>query len=76
MAVGSRYEDQEKCEKVYYLVENNSFKEIWESEKRKKSLLFVENELDIKDCRVNCRMDEINRYLWRLKNPHLHENFI
>ena len=28
MAVGSRYEDQEKCEKVYYLVENNSFKEI------------------------------------------------
>ncbi|MCM1958299.1 hypothetical protein NCZ17_02805 [Acinetobacter modestus] len=28
MAVGSRYEDQEKCEKVYYLVENNSFNEI------------------------------------------------
>lgn len=28
MAVGSRYEDQKKCEKVYYLVENNSFKEI------------------------------------------------
>ena len=45
-------------------------------EKRRKSLLLLENELDIKDCRVNCRMDEINRYLWRLKNPHLHENFI
>jgi hypothetical protein len=28
MAVGSRSGDQEKCEKVYYLVENNYFKEI------------------------------------------------
>lgn len=28
MAVGSRYGDQEKCETVYYLVENDNFKEI------------------------------------------------
>ena len=28
MAVGSRSGDQEKCENVYYLVENNYFKEI------------------------------------------------
>lgn len=65
--------DEKFC---YGNIYNSSFKEIWESEKRRKSLLFVENELDIKNCRVNCRMDEINRYLWRLKNPHLHENFI
>ncbi len=29
MAIGSRYGDQEKCETVYYLVENNHFKEIF-----------------------------------------------
>ena len=28
MAVGSRYGDQEKCETVYYLVENDHFKQI------------------------------------------------
>lgn len=28
MAVGSRHADQEKCETVYYLVENNHFKQI------------------------------------------------
>ncbi|MCH2071199.1 hypothetical protein [Acinetobacter pittii] len=29
IAVGSRYGDQEKCETVYYLVENAQFKEIF-----------------------------------------------
>jgi len=25
---------------------------------------------------VGCRMDEINRYLWELKHPHPHVNFV
>ena len=28
MAIGSRYGDQAQCETVYYLVENNHFKQI------------------------------------------------
>jgi hypothetical protein len=36
----------------------------------------VEKKLDVSRCRVNCRMDEINRYLWDLKSPPEHVNFI
>lgn len=60
----------------YGNIYENSFEEIWESEKRKESINFVTKELDIRNCRVNCRMDEVNRYLWRLKNPNPHDNFI
>jgi radical SAM protein with 4Fe4S-binding SPASM domain len=60
----------------YGNIYDESFSFIWEGDKRKKSYLFIQNELDIKDCRVNCRMDEVNRYLWRLKNPQEHDNFI
>ena len=54
----------------------SSFKDIWEGEARVKSIRWAENELDIHQCRVNCRMDEINRYLWDLKHPPEHVNFI
>mgnify|MGYP001577460213 CR=1 FL=1 len=61
---------------LYGNINKNSFKEIWEGEKRKKSLEWVRNELDACQCRINCRMDEINLYLWDLKNPPEHVNFI
>jgi MoaA/NifB/PqqE/SkfB family radical SAM enzyme len=60
----------------YGNIYENSFKEIWEGGKRKKSLSWVENEFDSRQCRINCRMDEINCYLWRLRNPVEHINFI
>jgi len=61
---------------LYGNIYGNSFKDIWEGEKRKKSLSFVENKLDVSKCRVNCRMDEVNRYLWELHNLPAHVNFI
>ena len=60
----------------YGNIYKNTFQEIWEGEPRKRSMKMVACELDTKDCRVNCRMDEINRYLWELKNPPAHVNFI
>jgi radical SAM protein with 4Fe4S-binding SPASM domain len=61
---------------LYGNIYTQTFKEIWEGEKRRESLRWVECELDASQCRVNCRMDEVNRYLWELKNPPGHVNFI
>lgn len=60
----------------YGNIYDNTFKEIWEGVKREESLHYVETELDVKECRINCRMDKINRFLWELKNPPEHINFI
>ncbi|MCX7591022.1 MAG: radical SAM protein [Kiritimatiellae bacterium] len=53
-----------------------SLAEIWQGHRRQEVLEFVEKELNVADCRVACRMDECNRYLWRLKHPRPHDNFI
>lgn len=60
----------------YGNIYENTFKEIWESKIRLNSVHLAETELDTHQCRVNCRMDEINRYLWELRNPPEHVNFI
>jgi len=57
-------------------IHESTFKEIWEGEKRKANYYLMRDELDIEECRKNCRMDEINRYLWRLTHPDRHANFI
>ncbi len=61
----------------YGNINENTFKEIWQGDKRKKNFHYVSNELDISECRRNCRMDEVNRYLFNLKeNAIPHVNFI
>lgn len=61
---------------AYGNIYENTFAEIWEGSQRHESLRWVENEMDVSQCRVNCRMDDINRYLWELKCPVEHVNFI
>lgn len=53
-----------------------SFRDIWEGPARRANLELVQNGLDISQCRSNCRMDEVNAYLWRLATPPAHVNFI
>jgi len=54
----------------------STFQEIWEGEKRREMMDWATNDFDISQCRINCRMDEVNRYLWGLKHPPDHVNFI
>ncbi|WP_320040105.1 radical SAM protein [uncultured Desulfobacter sp.] len=54
----------------------NDFKTIWEGSNRKANWELIKSGLDIESCRLNCRMDAINIYLWQLKNPPYHVNFI
>jgi radical SAM protein with 4Fe4S-binding SPASM domain len=61
---------------LYGNIYDLSFREIWQGRKRTQSVQWVQNELDASQCRVNCRMDESNRYLWDLKNTPKHVNFI
>ena len=61
----------------YGNINEESFKAIWEGKKRQKSFEFIRHELDIKDCRRNCRMDEVNRYLYSILESNIpHVNFI
>lgn len=60
----------------YGNIYENGFQEIWEGSKRTESLRMVCESLDVNECRMNCRMDKINWYLWNLKYPQDHVNFI
>ena len=44
------------------------FDRIWEGERRKKNWLHIRR-MPADACRVNCRMDSVNRYLEQLKHP-------
>ncbi|MFL9925207.1 radical SAM protein [Herbaspirillum lusitanum] len=62
---------------MYGNINEESFQAIWEGKKREENFRYIRSELDIKQCRVNCRMDEVNRYLFKLKEGLVeHVNFI
>ena len=50
----------------------NSFQHIWNSDRRKQ----VVDSIDFKDCIPLCRCNTFNRYLWKIKQPIKHENFL
>ena len=60
----------------YGNINEQGFREIWNGQRRRESQAFVGSCLDPASCRVNCRMDEVNRYLWELVHPSPHHNFI
>lgn len=60
---------------TYGNLNEKSFSEIWESEKRKEVLRKLKQK-GCAECRRGCRLDVLNRYLHRLKNPEMHDNFV
>lgn len=60
----------------YGNINEQSFSDVWEGERRRDSVLHVRNKLNIDECRKNCRMENVNRYLWDLTHPDQHRNFI
>ena len=61
---------------VYGNIYKDSFKNICNGERREKVISYFARSFDAGKCRENCRMDEVNRYLWELKHPGPHWNFI
>ncbi len=57
-------------------INESSFKSVWQSEKRKANWAYVRDGLDIHECRVNCRMDKVNRYLTEMKEMQFDKSFI
>jgi radical SAM protein with 4Fe4S-binding SPASM domain len=55
---------------------NERFTDIWLGRRRKDVMLKLNKLLNVDNCRVACRLDEINCYLWKLKHPGGHFNFI
>ncbi len=58
-------------------INEKTFDQIWNSDERLSHSNFIFNELDIGECRVNCRMDQINRFLDTTLNKKVnHMNFV
>lgn len=56
-------------------INTHTFKEVWQSEKRKK-LWELMKTYDLKECRVNCHMNQTNIYLHELNDGIPHVNYI
>lgn len=53
-----------------------TFERIWRGVRRAKVLKMLAESWDMAKCREVCRLDAVNRYLWELKHPPAHVNFI
>lgn len=61
---------------VYGNIYDDSFSRIINSKRRREILHMAATRLNTEKCREVCRLDEINRYLWELRHPLAHVNFI
>lgn len=65
-----------KEEFCYGNLYEETFESIWEGERRR-NIMNIFQDMNInEECREACRLDEMNKYLYELKNPGEHVNFI
>ncbi len=57
-------------------INQNSFKKIMVSRRRRSVINRISSKINVNKCRPVCRLDKINSYLWELHNPQPHVNFI
>ena len=55
---------------------NESFSQVWFSEKAIEKRKYVSCQVDVSKCMPFCRPDSVNEFLWQLKNPPAHVNYI
>lgn len=60
----------------YGNIYKHDFKTIMNSSRRKAIIKKVSSSLNTAKCRQVCRLDKINSYLWEVRNPNPHINFI
>lgn len=53
----------------------STFEEIWQGEKRKKVMQRLKD-MKLAECTPECKLDNMNQYLYELKYPNAHVNFI
>lgn len=70
---GPYYGNEEHC---YGNVYEQSFEQIWQSERARRIQEHAACSLDVSQCMPNCRPDAANRFLSELANPPAHVNFI
>ena len=61
---------------VYGNIHDEDFPTLWESDRAKKIRATFTGDFIHQNCRKNCRLDEINKYLHELKHPGAHVKFI
>lgn len=78
MADGSVYScSAHLLDKRFYLgnLNKQSFKQIWQGEKRKRQWQFM-RDFSLEKCRKNCVVERVNEYLWEAVHPTYNVNFI
>jgi len=69
------YWDKKKF--VFGNIYASSFKDLWNSARRKRIKKYLETTLDVRKCPPNCRPHAINDFLWEITHPGVkHVNFI
>lgn len=69
------YWDEE--EYIFGNVFEESFRQIWQGERRKRLKMILEEQLAVAACPPNCRPNAVNDFIWEIRHPTVkHLNFI